>query len=411
MQIAKVSLSYRAVLMTMQKRLNLSAPVGYRTQAIDISVEADLLDFHLLRQRSVTERVAIAARLINGARAFSLQCLKQQFANLDAQQFARKIAEAWLQEDCPSDYVPQGSPMTWIQNSAELATQLHSLFERADIPYYITGGVAAIAYGDPRTTRDLDVVIQVPRDRIAQLQGVLEQSGFYVAGADDVAAGRMKTLQVTQVETISRADLMVAEGDFYSQQQFDRRRRFAFPGGTEVYLASPEDVVVSKLRWGLRSGSEKQQRDVLAIFKVQQGELDYSYVYRWGAEFGLLEVLQDLTTQAGVRQVADRQWGISLYPIAQRAFSLAQRADVTSLSAEGIEQAVGRFYVLSLNQRSRAFMIVETVSDRLVAQFDEAGRVVVSQPSLRDRQQWLEIEGRLKVVEQQTLQQDEQMEM
>ena len=98
--------------MPVHKLPHLSAPVGYQLQAVDISIEADLLDFYLLRQRSVAERVAIAANLINGARQFSLQCLEQQFSNLDEQQFARKIAEAWLQEYSPAGYIPRGSHMT-----------------------------------------------------------------------------------------------------------------------------------------------------------------------------------------------------------------------------------------------------------------------------------------------------------
>ena len=126
------------------------------------------------------------------------------------------------------------------------------------------------------------------QNNIAQLQAALELAGFYVAGVDDVASGRMKTLQITNMESISRADLILADKDTFSQQQFERRRRYAFPGGTEVYLASPEDVIISKLRWGLRSESEKQRRDVLAILKVLQGELDYGYIYHWANEFDLL---------------------------------------------------------------------------------------------------------------------------
>ncbi len=291
---------------------DLVAPVGYRPQAVDISVEADLLDFYLLRQRSVTERLAIAAHLINGAREFSLLCLSRQFNHLNAQQFARKIAEAWLQERCPTHYIPpyasaEGSQMSWIQNSAELAAQLHPVFEAADIPYYITGGVAAIAYGDPRTTRDLDVVIQIPLSVVTELQSILEQAGFYVAGVDDVVSGRMATLQITHIETISRADLMVSDNSVYAQQQFLRRRLTPFPNQAEAYVAAPEDVIVSKLRWGLSSESEKQQRDVLAILKVQQAALNYSYMRQWAAEFSLLEQLENLIVAAGVKAIADAQ--------------------------------------------------------------------------------------------------------
>lgn len=386
--------------MIIQKLPKLSAPAGYRPQAIDISVEADLLDFHLLRQRSVTERVEIAANLINGARQFSLQCLEQQFSHLKPQQFARKIAEAWLQDDCPLNYIPQGNRMTWIQNSAELATQLQTLFENANIPYYITGGVAAIAYGDPRTTRDLDVVIQVPRASIAQLVAALEQNGFYVAGADDVAAGRMKTLQVTHMETISRADLMIADEDTYTQQQFERRRRYAFPNATEVYLASPEDVIISKLRWGLRSESEKQRRDVLAILKVLQGELDYLYIYRWAAEFDLLAIVQALTVSAGIREVADRQWADDIYPVALQAFVSAQSIGRAVVSKEGMTVARGNFYNLILHNQTQVFTIESKGDGRLVAQFDSDKIVLHSQPSLEDRQRWNEIAKRIRDIEE-----------
>lgn len=285
-----------------QKLPPFSAPPGYQTQAIDISVEADLLDFYLLRQRSVTERLAIAASLTNGAREFSLHCLGQQFSHLPRQEFARKIAEAWLQADCPPAYIPRGSPMTWIQNSAELATQI--VFERSDISYYVTGGVAAIAYGDPRTTRDLDVVIQIPLSEIHKLAEIFEAEGFYVAGIDDVASGRMRTLQITQIETISRADLIVSDDSDYAQQQFDRRRRYAFPNGTEVYLASAEDIIISKLRW--RSESEKQQRDVLAILKVQQDSLDYAYLHQWSERFGILSLLRALEVAAGIEPAEEQ---------------------------------------------------------------------------------------------------------
>lgn len=296
----------------------LSAPIGYRSQARDISVEADLLDFYLLRQRSPQERLTMGADLINSAKRLSLQCLTQQFSNLSPQQFARKIAEAWLQEDCPDGYFPTGDRMTWIQNSPQLATQLHPIFEQANIPYYVTGGVAAIAYGDPRTTRDLDLVIQIARTDITKLQALLEDAGFYVAGVDEVAAGSMNTLQITHVETIARADLTVAEVSDYAQAQFDRRKSVDFPTGqtstaqtedlpeTAIYLASPEGLMINKLRWGQGSDSQKQQRDVLAILKVQQTALDYGYLRQWATEFSVIEMLEALITAAGVRDIADR---------------------------------------------------------------------------------------------------------
>ena len=283
------------------------APEGYQPQAIDTSIEADLLDFHLLRQRSVSERLEIAQSLTSEARAFSLHCLSQQFSHLPPSAFARKIAEAWLQEDCPPNYIPPvESKMVWIQNSAELVTQLHAIFEAAGVAYYVTGGVAAIAYGEPRTTRDLDLVIQISRSDVAGLQSVLENAGFYVAGIDDVVSGRMDTLQITHIETISRADIILAGNSEYAKQQFERRQRYAFPNsqGTKIYLASPEDLIISKMRWSQRSSSEKQKRDIIAILKVQQENIDYPYVHRWVSEFKLSALLEEMITSAGVQGIA-----------------------------------------------------------------------------------------------------------
>jgi len=73
-----------------------------------------------------------------------------------------------------------------------------------------------------------------------------------------------------------------------------------------VYVAAPEDVIISKLRWTIGSDSEKQKRDVLAIFKVQQSALDYAYIRRWAAQFELLETVEELITAAGVRAISDQ---------------------------------------------------------------------------------------------------------
>jgi hypothetical protein len=247
-----------------------SALPGYRPQAEDTSLETDLLGFYLLRQRTPTERLGMAASLMQSARKLSLHCLSQRFAHLSPPAFARKLAEAWLQEDCPPNYVPTGSKMTWIQDSTELAAQLHSIFAAVGVPYYITGSVAAITCGEPRTTRDLDVVISIPRHGLQSLVTALEAAGFYVPDVEDTVTGRMRTLQITQVATISRADLVLPDDNPYEQLKFQRRQLISLPNGTEVYLASPEDLVVNKLRWGQQSQSEKQWRDVLGVLKTQQ---------------------------------------------------------------------------------------------------------------------------------------------
>ncbi len=190
--------------------------------------------------------------------------------------------------------------MTWIQDSIQLAAELHDLFIANDINYYVTRGVAAVAYGETRTTQDLDVVLAINLTDLPQIAAMLETVGFYVSGLDDVIAQRMFSFQATQIETISRVDLMIASSTEYARTQLSRRKTIPISAGKDVYFASPEDVIINKLLWGKSSQSEKQWRDVLSIMKTQQESLDYSYIDEWADKLGLTLDYLRATVEAGV---------------------------------------------------------------------------------------------------------------
>ncbi|NJR70485.1 MAG: hypothetical protein HC771_19020 [Synechococcales cyanobacterium CRU_2_2] len=274
----------------------LNAPPGYRPQSQDCSVAADLLDFWLLRQRSPQQRLAMAAALMRGARQMSLEAQRQQRPELNTDEFARHLARCWLQEDYPEGYSPSGCDMTWIQDSGSLAAQLHRIFETLEIPYVITGGLAAIAWGEPRTTRDVDIVLTIAPAAIALLATALEAEGFYVPGVEDVASGRLKTLQITHMETIARADLMIAGDEDLGL--FERRRSLTFSDAGQLDFASPEDVVLNKLVWGQGSRSEKQWRDVLGILKTQVA-LDWDYLRERAMAMAVADELERARVEAG----------------------------------------------------------------------------------------------------------------
>jgi hypothetical protein len=269
-------------------------------QAEDTSTESDVLFFYLLSERTTQERLEMGMQMIRSSRQLSLHGLKRAFPDLTPERFAAKVALAWLQEDCPEHFQPQGDEMTWIQDSTALAAKLHQIFTALGIGYYITGGVAAIAYGEPRTTRDLDLVLAIAPEAIDPLVTALEAAGFYVPGVDDVRSGRMKTLGITQVETISRADLVIAGTDEFDRMKFERKQDLELPGTGTLYFVSAEDLILNKLRWGQRSQSEKQWRDVLGVLKVQGTNLDLNYLRNWADRLDLSELLEQALLEAGV---------------------------------------------------------------------------------------------------------------
>ena len=190
--------------------------------------------------------------------------------------------------------------MTWIQDSISLAIQLQTIFTDLGIPHYITGGVAAATYGEPRTTRDLDVVIALIPLQLDTLVQRLEHDGFYVPGVEEIRSGQLSTLGITHQETIARADLMLAGNSTFEQRQFQRRRAIDIPNRGTLYLASPEDLILNKLRWREQSQSEKQWRDILGILKVQNQTLDFNYLNQQADILELTGALVQALTKAGL---------------------------------------------------------------------------------------------------------------
>ena len=267
----------------------------YQAQATDTTLDADRHLFSLLKRCTNKQRMAMTVRYTQGGFAMSLGGLKHRFGHLNQGAFAYKVAQAWLGDHWPPGFEPTGDPMTWTQDSIGLAHRLHVIFSDLGIEYYVTGGVASTTYGEPRFTIDLDLVINVFGDALYPLVVALEADGFYVPGVEDAVSGRMKTLQITDQKTIERADLVLTSNEPWDAIKFSRRQLI-----NGVYLASPEDVILNKLRWGQRSQSEKQWRDVLGVLKVQGNDLDFDYLQEWASNLGLAENLARAAGASGL---------------------------------------------------------------------------------------------------------------
>jgi len=274
----------------------------YQPQASDISIEADVYQFGLLREKTPAERFAIGANLIRWSRQISLRGIQKARGEQSAEFFARSILEEkWSPELM---LTLRENQKMWIQDPSEIARILHSILEPAGILYYITGGVAALAYGDPRTTRDLDLVIAIDSSNIQTLVTALEAAGFYCPplAVEAVQAGRETILSVTHSELLLNADLMMNGTTEFDQTKLSRRQlvSISLDENEMFWLISPEDLILAKLQWGQRSQSEKQWRDVLGVMKVQGENLDRSYLSQWATAIGLETRLNEALQASGL---------------------------------------------------------------------------------------------------------------
>lgn len=276
---------------------------NYQPQSQDTVIEADVYLFNRLRKLTLKQHLEIFISHERGVKKLCLLGIKSRHRNFTIQEIRDKFTRAVLGEKFTPDFQPKGiDENMWIQDSISLAGELHRIFESINIFYYVSGGVASSIHGEPRSTRDLDLVIQVNQNQILLLVTTLEASGYYCpAGAvEDLHRGCGNMLNITHTETIANADIYITDNSPFAISQMNRRVLVDVEGIPAFWIASAEDIILQKLRWGKGSKSEKQWRDVLGIVKLQAENLDYGYLVEWAEFLDLVDEFMEVLNQAGV---------------------------------------------------------------------------------------------------------------
>ncbi len=163
---------------------------------------------------------------------------------------------------------------------AELLADAARRLDRAAIAYMVTGSFASTYYGEPRATRDLDIVIDPSNDGLDVLvEGVLSD-GYYVDRDAAFVALRQRTQFNVVAADALKIDLIIRKDRPFSREEFARRRP-AVLLDTLVFIASVEDMILAKLEWSIAFDSDRQLRDVAAMVHLAGESLDRAYIERW----------------------------------------------------------------------------------------------------------------------------------
>lgn len=156
----------------------------------------------------------------------------------------------------------------------------------ADVPFMLTGSLAAAFYGTPRATQDIDVVIAVQPTDLDGLVDALTGAGFY-ASREAAHEAFENSGQFNAIDPASgwKADLIVRKARAFSRAEFERRHPARILG-VDVALTSLEDLIIVKLEWSERGDSELQRQDVTALLATA-AEIDREYLDRWIDVLGL----------------------------------------------------------------------------------------------------------------------------
>jgi hypothetical protein len=174
--------------------------------------------------------------------------------------------------------------------------------ERAHVPYFLGGSLASSLQGEPRSTNDIDFVVDL---RATQIQPLIDALGADFDVDEEAlreAVARRGSWNIFHLPSLTKVDLFMLRSGPFDASEFARRTRTTLPPeGRGLYIKSPEDTVLRKLMW-FRDGGESstsQWRDIVQVLRVSAGKLDVSYLDEWAGRLGVAPLLAKAHEAAG----------------------------------------------------------------------------------------------------------------
>jgi len=174
-----------------------------------------------------------------------------------------------------------------MSSVADVLRAITKLLEDAQIPYMIVGSFASMVHGEPRTTHDLDIVIDPSSEALDRLLASIDMDAFYVD--PDVARDALKRRSMFNVIDMNSAwkiDFVIRKDRPFSAEELGRRSLQRIVD-LDVPTASAEDTIIAKLEWAKAGSSDRQIADVAGIVRLRAETLDRVYLERWIDELEL----------------------------------------------------------------------------------------------------------------------------
>ncbi|MCP4168092.1 MAG: hypothetical protein GY759_19665 [Chloroflexi bacterium] len=175
--------------------------------------------------------------------------------------------------------------------------------ENAKITYLIGGSVALAVWGEARTTRDIDLVIELPLESMADLSAELEKRDMLVPVEVmlDLLIEYRADLPINAIHMYSgyKAEFyLLKPGDAFRSSNLARRRLVDLgPPLGEVYVHAPEDLILNKLHFYDISHQPKHIRDIASIVLSQEDALDHAYIDEWARQLDVTDIWLEVLRQ------------------------------------------------------------------------------------------------------------------
>jgi hypothetical protein len=164
------------------------------------------------------------------------------------------------------------------------------------VPYMLVGSLATNFYCVPRSTEDGDVVVETSVAELAQRISRATTSIKFdpQLSFESVTATRKIVLRTR--EHNFEVELFQLSEDAHDKARFARRVQVETLD-RKAWVASLEDMIITKLRWSQHAGREKDISDARNLIGVQREHIDWPYVESWCDRHGTREILDRLRAE------------------------------------------------------------------------------------------------------------------
>lgn len=177
----------------------------------------------------------------------------------------------------------------------ELLLFVVDCFKKLDIRYFVTGAVASIAYGEPRFTNDIDIVVDMELAHIGAFKSCFAESEFYLeVDSMKEAINRRSQFNIIHPESGLKVDVIITKKDDFDQSRFARIKILNVSETRAADFASPEDVIIKKLVYFKHGRSEKHLRDIASMLKISSDLIDRAYISFWAEKFSVSGIWAEL---------------------------------------------------------------------------------------------------------------------
>lgn len=166
----------------------------------------------------------------------------------------------------------------------------------------VTGSIAAIAYGEPRLTHDIDIIIRLTAAVIKKFRKAFPDTEYYCPPEEVIGIEIQRRhnghFNIIHHDTGLKADCYPFTGDMLHTWAFKHCRRLEIGSDRELWTAPPEYVILRKLQYYREGGSEKHLEDIRGMLEVSGEGMDIAFIRVKSKEMGL-EVMWERARSGG----------------------------------------------------------------------------------------------------------------